>query len=115
MIQVAPYYLLDSNSNVADTLYFDPASAELSDLEVAYGTGVQGEFRSNMTDNSALMTLVVHYLNLHFISVSLTHYGSFAILTMDLCVGVLRTRATHCCCTGATQGTLGCKCVDVPA
>ena len=81
MLQVAPYYLLDSNSSVADILFFDPRSAE-----VAYGTGAQGEFKSNITDNSALMTLVVHYLNTQLGSVktcvALRPYDSFAILVM---------------------------------
>ena len=62
MIQVAPYYLLDGNSSVADILLFDAASTE-----VAYGTGAQAGFRSNTTKNSALVTLVVNHINLHFV------------------------------------------------
>ncbi|KAL3156559.1 hypothetical protein ABBQ38_000849 [Trebouxia sp. C0009 RCD-2024] len=53
MLQVAPYYLLDSNTSVADILFFDPTSPEDD-----YASEAQGAFRSNTTDNSALMTLV---------------------------------------------------------
>lgn len=65
MLQVAPYYLLDNSTSVADILFFDPASADVTD-----GGATQGELRSNTTDNSALMTLVVHYLKLQTIVVN---------------------------------------------
>ena len=56
LLQTVPYYLLDSNSTVADILFGDQ-NAVIHSADLA-----QGVFRSNSTDNMALVTLMVRHL-----------------------------------------------------